>query len=526
MASQGHAAVWQEWVDSAKTKRDDFPLRVRELLRTRHNGYHVTRADSCRVDLLGYAKAGHATAIVDNHNDHSFEAVRSFNPPSGKLAHTLEADEGTLCDSYSFSRWRYVWNDITFIIYLAVERLFRGSTIDHIFVLATEGDELVTAGHHSQIDQLLLAAGKWTAALHDEIYVFDNSNWTKDAKLWKTVQAAEWDDVLLELGMKEGLIDDVVGFFDSREVYQDLNVPWKRGIILHGIPGNGKTASIRALIKTLNTRRPPIPSLYVKAFDGGRGQKWSIKLIFTHARLVAPCLLIFEDLDSLVDDQVRSYFLNEVDGLESNDGILMIGSTNHLSRLDPAIAKRPSRFDRKYLFKLPDEEIRTAYARYWKQKLADKPSVRDFHDDICPLVAKMTEGFSFAYLNELFISSLLALIRGAELHPSGTETDSSGISTPPVIVETAGVTAGDSEQKKQTPEDNTETKMKPVRIFPTVETPEHLSGNILFQVIQAQAKILFEQMGDGEQVDYQGSLGTRRQPISGNSHGTVLRRAL
>jgi len=76
------------------------------------------------------------------------------------------------------------------------------------------------------------------------------------------------------------------------------------------------------------------------------------------ARRMAPCLLVFEDIDSLVSPMVRSYFLNEVDGLESNHGILMIGSTNHLERLDPGIAKRPSRFDRKYLFDVPTREER------------------------------------------------------------------------------------------------------------------------------------------------------------------------
>lgn len=60
--------------------------------------------------------------------------------------------------------------------------------------------------------------------------------------------------------------------------------------------------------------------------------------IFNKARQFAPCYLVFEDLDSIVSDQVRSYFLNEVDGLKSNDGIFMIGSTNHLDRLDPGIS--------------------------------------------------------------------------------------------------------------------------------------------------------------------------------------------
>lgn len=61
-------------------------------------------------------------------------------------------------------------------------------------------------------------------------------------------------------------------------------------------------------------------------------------MVFAKAREFAPCYLVFEDLDTIVTDDVRSYFLNEVDGLKSNDGIFMIGSTNHLERLDPGIS--------------------------------------------------------------------------------------------------------------------------------------------------------------------------------------------
>lgn len=111
---------------------------------------------------------------------------------------------------------------------------------------------------------------------------------------------------------------------------------------------------------------PTISNLYVKTFNSWMGPEAGIRAIFQKARQQAPCLLIFEDIDSLVNPDVRSYFLNEVDGLESNDGILMIASTNHLERLDPGIAKRPSRFDRKYLFDDPNEKERELYAEYCK----------------------------------------------------------------------------------------------------------------------------------------------------------------
>lgn len=83
-------------------------------------------------------------------------------------------------------------------------------------------------------------------------------------------------------------------------------------------------------MKTLSTRPDPIPTLYVKTFSSPfGGPEYAVRQIFVKARAEAPCLLVFEDLDSLVREGIRSYFLNEVDGLERNDGILIIGSTNH-----------------------------------------------------------------------------------------------------------------------------------------------------------------------------------------------------
>ena len=166
-------------------------------------------------------------------------------------------------------------------------------------------------------------------------------------------------------------------------------------------------------MRALSARPKPIPSLYVKSFDACQGMQYSIRSIFTHARNMAPCLLIFEDIDSLVTEKVRSYFLNEVDGLESNEGIMMIGSTNHLEKLDPAISKRPSRFDRKYHFQLPAEAERAAYCEYWRGQLAKNPTI-DFPSSLSPAIAKLTDGFSFAYLKELFITALLVIVGGSD----------------------------------------------------------------------------------------------------------------
>lgn len=148
-------------------------------------------------------------------------------------------------------------------------------------------------------------------------------------------------------------------------------------------------------MKALMDRPKPILTLVVKTLAQLYfGPQMSVRQIFTKARQVAPCLLLFEDVDSLVTDQVRSYFFNEVDGLEQNDGILMIASTNHrtdfihqqisdlsscfgknadkvvVDKLDPGLSKRPSRFDRKYGFDNPSFDDRVRYCEYWGYVLA------------------------------------------------------------------------------------------------------------------------------------------------------------
>lgn len=172
--------------------------------------------------------------------------------------------------------------------------------------------------------------------------------------------------------------------------------------------GNGKTISIKALMHSLSTISSTvgrqIPALYVKSAP----RTYDIRQIFLQARAMAPCMLILEDIDTIVTRSSRSYFFNEVDGLENNDGIFMVASTNHLDQLDPGLSSRPSRFDRKYLFPLPNKHERTLYCEYWRNKLKSKPAIK-FPRKLCPAIAGITDDFSFAYLQELFVATLLAI---------------------------------------------------------------------------------------------------------------------
>ena len=99
----------------------------------------------------------------------------------------------------------------------------------------------------------------------------------------------------------------------------------------------------------------------------------------------------------------------------------MVASTNHLDKLDAGLSSRPSRFDRKYLFPLPSEHERTLYCQYWRTRLQNKKVDVEFPPKICPAVAIITDGFSFAYLQEAFVASLLAI---AQRRSEGDDGDS------------------------------------------------------------------------------------------------------
>ena len=273
----------------------------------------------------------------------------------------------------------------------------------------------------------------------NKIWVFDRGQWYQDQELTEAVESASWDNLVLEESFVKGLQRDTSTFFSSEKIYKSLGITWKRGILLLGgspffsclphacanasytigPPGNGKTESLKALINTT-----PQKALYVKSFNSTavslslnsqcvhvdpkrQGSEFAVRQIFEHARRFAPCVLIIEDIDSMVTQHVKSFFLNELDGLVQNQGVLTIATTNHPERIDDAILNRPSRFDVKYDFALPSEPLRKQFASKWIKKARNSANevenlfARTDDDAIAGDIAKRTEGWSFAFLKEL-----------------------------------------------------------------------------------------------------------------------------
>ena len=148
--------------------------------------------------------------------------------------------------------------------------------------------------------------------------------------------------------------------------------------------------------------------LYVRSLKSMHDTEESaIRQVFHRVRQSVPCIVVWEDLDALITRDNRSYFLNELDGFAENTGIISLATTNHPERLDAAILDRPSRFDVKYHFELPADAQRQAYIELWNKTL--KPELRV--DPTCfAELSRLTEGFSFAYIKELFLSSIMRWI--------------------------------------------------------------------------------------------------------------------
>jgi transitional endoplasmic reticulum ATPase len=165
------------------------------------------------------------------------------------------------------------------------------------------------------------------------------------------------------------------------------------------------------------TSNDTIQILYVKSLapiSKDKPSESSIKDVFQRARAAAPCVLVLEDLENLVHDGTLSYFLNQIDGEGSNNGIFLIATASKPERLDPALANRPSRFDRKYFLGPPNKDLRVTYAMHWRKKICGKPNAIHFPVELTTTVAELTEGFSFAHLQEVFVAALFSMIPGNE----------------------------------------------------------------------------------------------------------------
>ncbi len=269
-----------------------------------------------------------------------------------------------------------------------------------------EPDYLVVIGDESgNVEGFLRAASEFAARPRGRCLRY-SEGWASSTSMDAEIGKVTWDDIVLPPETLSGIRDAVEGFRDSRAAFESFGFPWRRGILLIGPPGTGKTMICKAAAAAL----PEFPFLYVRDLKQRR-EKDAITEIFERSRRLAPCILAFEDLDGFVQDSNRSIFLNELDGFRNNEGVLIVASSNHPERIDEALLKRPSRFDRVVHVGLPKYPERLELCRriLARPELRERISPRLDETGLLEEVARKSDRMTPAYLKEAFLSAALVL---------------------------------------------------------------------------------------------------------------------
>lgn len=238
-----------------------------------------------------------------------------------------------------------------------------------------------------------------------------------NAKLYvQSTQGIHFSDVAGEDEAKENLAE-IVDYLHNPQKYIDAGASMPKGILLVGPPGTGKTMLAKAVAGEANVPFFSISgSEFVEMFVGMGASK--VRDLFKQAKEKAPCIVFIDEIDAIGQkrssgsisggnderEQTLNQLLTEMDGFESNNGVIILAATNRPESLDPALT-RPGRFDRRVPVELPDLAGRQAILEVHARKIKTAADV-DFHT-----IARMAAGASGAELANIINEAALRAVR-------------------------------------------------------------------------------------------------------------------
>jgi adenylate kinase family enzyme len=199
---------------------------------------------------------------------------------------------------------------------------------------------------------------------------------------------------------------DLIDFQDVMPILAKRGLPNSRGIILSGPPGTGKTMYAKSIAAECHLSTILISSEMIR-------NSHDVKSTFRLARKLAPSLIIVEDIDTagtvsrqFANHPILGEYLQAMDGLESNDGVIVLATTNHTENIDPAISDRPGRFDRIIEVGLPKQTQRREIIEILLRKY---PVAKITKTTVNHLVKHSSE-LSGAWIREIVQSALILAI--------------------------------------------------------------------------------------------------------------------
>ena len=225
-----------------------------------------------------------------------------------------------------------------------------------------------------------------------------------------------FSDVAGEDEAKDNLAE-IVDYLHNPKKYTDVGASMPKGVLLVGPPGTGKTMLAKAVAGEAGV---PFFSMsgseFVEMFVGMGASK--VRDLFKQAKEKAPCIVFIDEIDAIGQkrnagsgmggnderEQTLNQLLTEMDGFESNNGVIILAATNRPESLDPALT-RPGRFDRRVPVELPDLAGREAILKVHARKIKTDGDV-DFHT-----IARMAAGTSGAELANIINEAALRAVR-------------------------------------------------------------------------------------------------------------------
>ena len=211
-------------------------------------------------------------------------------------------------------------------------------------------------------------------------------------------------------------LKEMVDFLRNPKAYIDMGARIPKGVLLIGPPGTGKTLLAKAVAGEAGVPFFSISgSEFVEMFVGMGASK--VRDLFRQAKEKAPCIVFIDEIDAIGQkrnsgnlggnderEQTLNQLLTEMDGFESNTGVIILAATNRPDSLDPALT-RPGRFDRRVPVELPDLKGREEILKVHAKKVALAPGI-DFNT-----VARMASGASGAELANIVNEAALRAVR-------------------------------------------------------------------------------------------------------------------
>lgn len=192
------------------------------------------------------------------------------------------------------------------------------------------------------------------------------------------------------------ILKDIENFWTRADIYRKYNFVHKRGILMYGEPGCGKSGIIQILANMLMELNGIVINI-----KSQQDIDYFIDFIPTFRKIEPdrPLVVILEDIDALAgeDRYSTSQLLNILDGVKQIEGVVYIATTNYPEKLQERLTNRPSRFDRRYKIELPSEEIRRAY-------ITNKLNTEDLANIDLDEWVKRTDGMSLSHLKEVVVS--------------------------------------------------------------------------------------------------------------------------